>query len=113
MVTLGRSCLKRKHFLADQILNLVFEFDKILTIMLNTVGVIRTPLIRSVKFGTSIRQLGPHQMDVSSHSQLLVQLFLAFRERGKVSRGLLLESRSRWIIVALLGIRHPLIILGI
>lgn len=52
-------------------------------------------------------------MNVFSRSQLLVKLCFAFSERSKVSSGVLLEFRSRGIIVVLLGRRHLFIILGI
>ena len=103
-VDIGCDCLNKNHFLVDQILNLVLEVDfTILSIMSNAVGVIRTPLIGSVEFGTSIHRLGPYWVNVSSYSQSLLQICSTFSKRGKVSGGILLESGSRGIIVALLG----------
>ena len=67
---------------------------------------------RVVEFGTSIYWLGPHQI-IFSRSQSLVQLFLVFSEHSKVSRRILLEFGSRWIITALLWRRHLLITSGI
>ena len=53
-VDIGLGCLKRHHFLVDQILNIVFEIDTTLSIMSNVFGVISTPLVGFVEFGTSI-----------------------------------------------------------
>ena len=48
-VDIGRDRLKRDHVLIDQVLDFMFQVDTVLGIMSNTVGVIRAPLIRSVK----------------------------------------------------------------
>lgn len=104
--------MKRNHLFVNQILNFVLEVDEVLDIMSYVVGVIRTLLIRSVEFRIGIHRLRPHQVNVLSHKHSLVQLCLDFDERGKVFGGLLLKSRSRWIITVLLGRSHLLITSG-
>ena len=59
-VDIRRGCLERNHLLVDQILNLVLKVDVVLGIMSDTIGVIHTPLIGPVEFGTTIHRLGPH-----------------------------------------------------
>ena len=86
-VDIVRSHLKGNHFFVDQILNLVFEVDLILSIMSNVVGVIHISLIGSVEFVTRIHRLGPHQVNVSSRKQSLVQIYSAFSKRGNVFGG--------------------------
>ena len=101
--------LKRNHLLVDQILNLVLEVYAVLGIVFDTVRVICPPLIGPIEFGNSIHRLGPYRVDVSSHSQSLVQLCSAFGKLSKVPGRLLLKSGSRWIITALWWSRHLLI----
>ena len=105
--------LARNHLLVDQILNLVLEVDAVLGIMSNIVGVIHTPLIEPIEFGTSIHRLGPYRMDISCHSKSLVQLYSAFNECGKIPGRLLIKSGLRKIVTALFERRHLLITSGI
>ena len=112
-VEIRRDCLKRDHFLVDQILSLMLEVDAVFSIMSNTVGIISTSLLRSVESGVDIHGLGPHRADVSGCRQSFEQLGSAFSQHGEASGGLLLKPGARGIIPALLRGRDLLVIAGI
>ena len=57
--------LKGDHFLVDQILDLVLKSNTVFSVMSNTVGMIRTSLLRFVELRVDIHGLGPHRVDVS------------------------------------------------
>ena len=112
-VDIRRGCLKRDHILVDQILNLMLEVNAVFSIMSNIVGMISTPLIRSIELRNGIHRFGPHWMDLSGRSQSLVHLCLAFSERSEVPWRFFLMSGLGRDITSFMRRRHLLIISGI